>query len=149
MSIWDGLIIYANVVAIIGFLVLIFGPRSSRVLAALLYFFAGQLCLLFTVSLVAILSGLIDPIGPSDPVFDFFSVQRVRDIFASDGAVAFGWLHYLAFDLFVAVWIAKDADERGFSRLAQAPILLATFLAGPVGLTIWLSIRSRKASNVS
>ena len=56
-----------------------------------------------------------------------------------------GWVHYLAFDLFVGLWIARDADAKGFSRLLQAPILFATFMAGPLGLLLWLAIRERRA----
>lgn len=56
-----------------------------------------------------------------------------------------GWTHYLAFDLFIGQWIAKDADHKGFSRVTQAPILLLTLLAGPMGLLIWLLIRERRA----
>ena len=52
-----------------------------------------------------------------------------------------GWVHYLAFDLFIGAWIAKKADEIGLSRLLQGPILIATFLFGPVGLVMFLSIR--------
>ena len=55
------------------------------------------------------------------------------------------WIHYLAFDLFVGLWIARDADAKGFSRFVQAPILLATFMAGPLGLFLWLAIREKRA----
>ncbi len=56
-----------------------------------------------------------------------------------------GWVHYLAFDLFVGLWIARDADAKGFSRILQAPILAATFLAGPLGLFVWLLVREPRA----
>jgi hypothetical protein len=59
--------------------------------------------------------------------------------------VVLGWTHYLAFDLFIGQWIAKDADHKGFSRIAQAPVLLLTLFAGPIGLLIWLIIRERRA----
>ena len=76
---------------------------------------------------------------------DLGSIEGVRSIFASDGGVTVGWIHYLAFDLFVGLWIARDADAKGFSRLVQAPVLLATFLAGPLGLLVWLGIREKRA----
>jgi hypothetical protein len=56
-----------------------------------------------------------------------------------------GWTHYLAFDLFTGLWIARDADNKGFSRVAQVPILFATLMAGPVGLLIWLVLREPAA----
>jgi hypothetical protein len=73
------------------------------------------------------------------------SVAGIRKLFASDGGVVLGWTHYLAFDLFIGQWIAKDADHKGFSRFAQVPILLMTLLAGPIGLLIWIVIRERRA----
>ena len=69
----------------------------------------------------------------------------MRAIFASDGGVTVGWTHYLAFDLFVGLWIARDADAKHFSRLVQAPFLFATLMAGPLGLLLWLAIRERRA----
>ncbi|MCZ8170432.1 MAG: DUF4281 domain-containing protein, partial [Brevundimonas sp.] len=53
--------------------------------------------------------------------------------------------HYLAFDLFVGLWIARDADAKGFGRVIQLPFLFFTLMAGPVGLLLWLIVRERKA----
>jgi hypothetical protein len=66
-------------------------------------------------------------------------------LFMSDGGIVLGWTHYLAFDLFVGLWISRDADAKGFNRLVQTPILLATLMAGPIGLLLWLIIRERRA----
>jgi hypothetical protein len=43
------------------------------------------------------------------------------------------------------LWISRDADAKGFSRLTQLPFLFMTFLAGPIGLLAWLVIRERRA----
>ena len=56
-----------------------------------------------------------------------------------------GWTHYLAFDLFTGLWIARDADAKGFSRIVQLPFLALTFLVGPVGLFFWLLTREARA----
>ena len=76
---------------------------------------------------------------------DFLSIEGIRSLFASDGGVVIGWTHYLAFDLFIGQWIAKDADHKGVSRIAQVPVLILTFLAGPIGLLVWLVVRERRA----
>ena len=60
-----------------------------------------------------------------------------------------GWTHYLAFDLFTGLWIARDADNKAFGRLVQAPVLVLTFLAGPLGLLIWLVLRERRARTMN
>ena len=72
----------------------------------------------------------------------FDSIARVRVLFLSDPALLAGWIHYLAFDLFVGVWIALRADAIGVSRLLQTPILLATFIFGPVGLVLFYACQA-------
>ena len=73
----------------------------------------------------------------------------MRAIFASDGGLTIGWVHYLAFDLFVGIWVAKDADAKRFSRIWQAPFLLVIFMAGPFGLLLWLIIREQSARSAA
>jgi len=59
----------------------------------------------------------------------------------ADGGLVAGWIHYLAFDLFVGLWIATEADKAGISRWLQAPILVATFMFGPIGLLLFFATR--------
>lgn len=145
---WEGIFGAVNVLAMVAWIILILLPRKPFLLALVLYLGVGLLCLLYAAGLIAVLSGLVDPGGvgaaPADSA-NFTSIAGVRAIFSSDGGVTIGWTHYLAFDLFVGLWIARDADAKGFNRFVQAPILLATFLAGPLGLFIWLLIRERRA----
>lgn len=142
---WDIVFSAANILAIVMWSALIFLPRWPALLAAVLYLGIGLLCLTYMLGLVGILSGLLDPVGGGGSGLDFGSIEGVRSIFASDGGVTIGWIHYLAFDLFVGLWIVRDADAKGFSRLLQAPILVATFMAGPLGLLVWLAVRERRA----
>jgi hypothetical protein len=71
----------------------------------------------------------------------FGSIAEVRTLFASDSALAAGWLHYLAFDLFVGSWIAADGIERRIPALLILPCLPLTFLFGPLGLLLYLALR--------
>ena len=48
--------------------------------------------------------------------------------------------HYIAFDLFVGRWMVLDALRSGIPHLAVAWLLPVTLMAGPVGLTMYLSI---------
>src|SRR3546814_3795162 len=81
----------------------------------------------------------------SDLAMDFTSLAGVMALFATKGGMLVGWVHYLAFDLFAGMWIARDADQKGFSRIVQFPLLVLTLLAGPVGLLAWLIVRERRA----
>ena len=135
----------ANILALVMWAALILLPRWPALMAAALYLGVGLLCGAYAIGLIGILTGTIDQVGGTGASMDFGSIEGVRAIFASDGGVTIGWIHYLAFDLFVGIWIARDADAKGFSRIVQAPILLATFMAGPLGLFIWLLLRERRA----
>jgi len=104
-----------------------------------LYAGVGLLSLAYTCGLATLIAqGGID-------FTQFTTIAGIRELFASDAGIAIGWTHYLAFDLFTGLWIARDADAKGFSRLLQIPFLLLTFLVGPVGLFGWLLVRERRA----
>lgn len=142
---WESLFGAVNMLALIAWVCLILLPRWPALLSALLYLGVGLLCLVYAAGLAAIMGGIADPGGSGMSDANFSTIEGVRAIFMTDGGLTIGWTHYLAFDLFVGIWIARDADAKGFSRLVQAPILLASFLAGPVGLLVWLVIRERRA----
>jgi ABA4-like protein len=71
----------------------------------------------------------------------FGSITEVRALFANDSALAAGWLHYLAFDLFVGTWIVRDGLSRGIHSLIVLPCLPLTFLFGPAGLLLYFVLR--------
>lgn len=75
----------------------------------------------------------------------FGSFADIKTLFQSDHMIAAGWIHYLAFDLFVGAWIARRADDIGLSRLIQAPILALTFMFGPAGYALFMVTRSALA----
>lgn len=139
---WNAVFGAANLLALIAWAALILLPRWPALLSALLYMGVGLLCLVYATGLIGVLTGVF---AAGDGGADFSSIEGVRSIFASDAGVTIGWTHYLAFDLFVGIWIARDGDMKDISRFIQAPILLATFLAGPLGLGLWLLIREPAA----
>jgi hypothetical protein len=71
----------------------------------------------------------------------FTSLQAVMTLFTSPYAGLAGWIHYLAFDLFMGAWQVRDAQRRGVNHFAVVPCLMLTFLAGPVGLLLYFIVR--------
>lgn len=71
----------------------------------------------------------------------FDTLANVQLLFTNPMATLAGWVHYLAFDLFIGCWIARKADELHISRLIQAPILLATFMFGPFGYLLFMLLK--------
>jgi hypothetical protein len=134
---WGGLFTFVHVVALAGWALLFLAPRGPRVAAYVLYLCVGLLCMIYAVMFASQFGSIV--------AGDFLSIEGIRSLFASDAGIVIGWTHYLAFDLFIGQWIAKDADHKGFSRIAQVPILLLTLLAGPIGLLLWLVVRERRA----
>jgi hypothetical protein len=143
---WASLFTVTNLLALVGWVLLVAFPRKPLTHSAILYMGVALLCLVYTVCFVLFVSGTVDPgklPGAGNPGFG--SIGQVRALFMSDAGVVIGWTHYLAFDLFTGLWIARDADAKGFARLVQLPFLAATFLFGPVGLLAWLVLREPAA----
>lgn len=143
---WDMIFASANMWALLMWLVLIALPRTAFSQAAVFYAGSGLLCFAYTLLFGLVLGGIVDPVATDEGgTISLTSIEGVRSFFASDGGVTIGWIHYLALDMFAGLWIAKDADQKGFSRWVQAPVLLLTFLAGPAGLFVWFLVREKRA----
>ena len=71
----------------------------------------------------------------------FDSLANVEKLFQTREIVLAGWLHYLAFDLFVGAWVARTARAEGIAFWFVAPCLLLTFLFGPVGFLLFQVLR--------
>ncbi|MWV29466.1 ABA4-like family protein [Aurantiacibacter rhizosphaerae] len=143
---WDSLFGAANVWAMLCWAILVFLPRGPFVHSAIFFGGVGLLCLAYVILLALLLTGTVDGNAVEGAgASNFQTIEGVRSIFMSDGGVTVGWIHYLALDLFAGLWIARDADQKGFSRFIQGPVLLLTFVAGPAGLLLWFIIRERRA----
>lgn len=72
----------------------------------------------------------------------FGSLQGVILFFTVPKVALAGWLHYLAFDLFIGAWEVRDAGRHDVPHLAVLPCLVLTLLLGPVGLGLYLLLRA-------
>ncbi len=151
---WDMIFNAANLLALACWAVLIFVSRGEISRTLVFYGGVGLLCLTYGVLLVGLVTGLIDAgadtgantgANTGGGAGNFSTIAGIRSFFETDGGVTVGWVHYLALDLFTGLWISRDADAKQFSRLLQAPVLALTFLAGPLGLLVWLAIREPAA----
>ena len=69
------------------------------------------------------------------------ALGEVRTLFEHPWMLLAGWVHYLAFDLFVGAWEARDAQRLGIHQLLLMPCLALTLMFGPVGLLAYLILR--------
>lgn len=72
----------------------------------------------------------------------FGSLIEVRTLFANDAALDAGWLHYLAFDLFVGTWIVRQGSLEAMHPLLLLLCLPVTFMLGPIGFLLFLIERA-------
>ncbi len=72
----------------------------------------------------------------------FDTLDNVALLFQTREMLLAGWLHYLAFDLFVGAWIVRAARAAGIHFLLVVPCLAATFLFGPAGYLAFLVLRA-------
>lgn len=70
----------------------------------------------------------------------FDSLANVMLLLSNPWMALAGWVHFLAFDLFIGGWITRTARAQGLAHLLILPSLLLTFLFGPIGLILFLSI---------
>lgn len=73
----------------------------------------------------------------------FSTLQGLRALFASDAALAAGWLHYLCFDLLIGYQIVVKGREQALSRWKYTFPLPFTFMFGPLGWLIYVVIKAK------
>ena len=74
----------------------------------------------------------------------FDSLDNVARLFETREMLLAGWLHYLAFDLFVGAWVVRAARDAAVPFLLVVPCLALTFLLGPAGFLAFLAIRAAR-----
>src|SRR5687767_15242408 len=76
----------------------------------------------------------------------FSTLAGVATLFTNRWLLLAGWLHYLAFDLLIGTWEARDARERGVPHLLLVPCLFATLMFGPAGWLLYMGARELRLS---
>ncbi len=71
----------------------------------------------------------------------FSSLPAVAALFGNPWKLLAGWVHYLAFDLFIGSWETRDAREKGVPHWYIIPSLGLTFMFGPIGLLLYFATR--------
>ena len=124
----------ANNIALLGWFILVFLPRwrwSARLVAPVLI---PALMAMIYVAMVVTEFGR----GPGG----FSSLSSVELLFQNRYMLLAGWVHYLAFDLFVGSWEVRDSWRIGIKHYLVVPCLILTLLFGPAGWLFYFLIRS-------
>jgi hypothetical protein len=123
-----------NPLALVGWILLLFAPLipkwSDRIAG---YAIPALLALVYAVMLVT---------HAGEGEGGFGSLPEVMNLFTVPGLVMAGWLHYLAFDLFIGAWEVRTARKEGIAHWMVIPCLALTLFAGPIGLLLFLALRA-------
>lgn len=119
---------HSSTAAMVGWVLLILGPRRFTWFNAIpLWIIPTGLSAVYGLIVLSRFAG----VGGG-----FDSLASVARLMSDDWALLAGWVHFLAFDLFVGAVMAARMDRAGVSRVVQGPILLAIFMFGPFGFVI-------------
>lgn len=103
----------------------IIGSLWVTVPAALLY------ALLVVPTMPALLGELANP-----------TLGSIAALLGTPEGATIGWIHFLAFDLFVGRWAYLDSREHGFTAWVISPVLFFILMFGPFGLLLYLAARA-------
>lgn len=128
----DQLFQIANPLALLGWVALAAHPLAPRLTQALALAIPLALSLLYTALILAHWAAAEGGFG---------SLAEVQQLFTQAPVALAGWVHFLAFDLFVGAWIARTARAEGIAHWLVIPCLIPTFLFGPAGLLAFVLLR--------
>lgn len=123
----------ANPLALLGWILLAVAPLAPRAVHLVC---ARLIPLVFAVIYAALVLVFWTQVEGGG----YGSLPEVMALLSNPGMATAGWVHFLAFDLFVGAWITRDAVERSVPHLAILPCLALTFLFGPVGLLAYFTL---------
>lgn len=98
--------------------------------------------LLYVILIVPQLSGVMgDLMNPT--------LGAVQTLLGSAEGATVGWVHFLAFDLFVGRWAYLDARKIGLTAWISSPVLFFILMLGPFGFVLYLLARSIKTRSLA
>ena len=128
----------ANLMALIGWLLLAVLPGRPRVAAVVTGVAIPALLALAYVALIA-----THWIGSEG---GFGSLDHVALLFQNRWLLLAGWVHYLAFDLFIGSWEVRDARLHDVPHWLVLPCLFLTFMFGPAGWLLYMLVRGVRSN---
>lgn len=134
----DILFQYTGPLAIIGWLFLMLSPLAPRI--------ADLIAAIAIPALLAVGYTALMLVNWSTAPGGFGALADVMTLFTSPALALAGWVHYLAFDLFVGAWITRTARAEHIPHLFILPCLVLTFLFGPAGFLAFTALRATFAA---
>ncbi|MEQ8789534.1 MAG: ABA4-like family protein [Pirellulaceae bacterium] len=129
----DILFTVCNVAVLPGWILLIVAPRwkwtHALVVTALLPVLLGLVYMALIAANLGAINGLL-------------RLADIAQFFENPYCLLAGWVHYLAFDLFVGGWQVRDSQRSGVPHWVVVPCLILTLMLGPTGLVCYFAARA-------
>jgi hypothetical protein len=74
----------------------------------------------------------------------FDSLTGVMQLFTFQELALAGWIHFLAFDMFLGAWEVRTAKQEGIAFYLIIPCLALTFMFGPIGFLLFMGLRAAR-----
>lgn len=136
----DQLFSVSNAAALAGWLILVFAGRLKWAAALVTGAIIPMLFGVLYASLIFAHWG--------ESTGSFSTLAGVAALFENHWLLLAGWIHYLAFDLFIGSWEVRDSAQNGIAHWMVIPCLVLTFLFGPIGLLLYFLLRMARVRSL-
>ena len=79
----------------------------------------------------------------------YLGLSELSRLFEDHLYIMIFWTHFIAINLFIGGWIAKDSQKFSINKVLMAVPLIVTYLIGPIGLFLYWIIRIFYAKRIS
>lgn len=121
-----------------------FAPTHERTAALLRseWIYLAPLAAAYTLAVLPNLLDILLLLGSDMPTPDV-----VVELFSEREVVLIGWLHYLAFDLFVGRWTWQRLVATGQPIYVSMPVLVLSMMVAPLGALVGLIVTRNHAGD--
>jgi len=124
----------AQAVALVGWLALLLAPKLGKSAVR------GARMVGAAISVGYLVLFLSEPEGLSGLIRNY-SPEGIGAAFSDPRIALLGWVHYLAFDLWIGSWEVEEAWRTSMPHGLLVPCLVLTCMVGPIGLLLFLALR--------
>ncbi len=124
----------AQVAAAVGWIALLLAPKLGRTSVHVARMIGAALAVGYLALFLSAPEGLTGLIRDYSP-------RGIGAVFSDPRLALLGWVHYLAFDLWIGSWETEEAWRTGMPHALLIPCLVLTCMLGPIGLLFFLAVR--------
>ncbi len=70
------------------------------------------------------------------------NLEGISKLLGSNGGATIGWVHFLAFDLFVGRYAYLEGQKRNINLVLMGFVLFSILMYGPLGMLIFLVVNA-------